>query len=186
MSNSVSAEIIPFPTRPAKVVWSDVSAQELLDINPVWPSATRSDAPAGSEATAGSDAATAGVDVLADVKPLTGVEAPMGADAPAGVDASGNVEAPASAGGTQERLARALLALDAAMTEQRTAVAAWRHALSDLSTTMRGLSSSVQRYRGSLASLDAKVAGLRHEADRLERWADDALIDAGQSTPAGR
>lgn len=88
----------------------------------------------------------------------------------------------ASSAEAQERLTRALLALDAAVADQRMAVAAWRGALSDLSATMQGLSGSVQRYRGSLASLDGKVANLRSEASRLERWADDVTTINGQGT----
>jgi uncharacterized coiled-coil protein SlyX len=89
---------------------------------------------------------------------------------------------PNATGEAQARLARALQALDAAVTEQRAAVAAWRSALSDLSSTMQSLSGSVQRYRGSLLSLDSKVAHLRGEANRLERWADEAI--AASSTTA--
>ncbi|MDR3538547.1 MAG: hypothetical protein P4L71_18775 [Acetobacteraceae bacterium] len=84
----------------------------------------------------------------------------------------------------QARLVRALQSLDAALTEQRTAIAAWRGALSDLRATMQGLSNSVQTYRGSLATLDTKVTNLRGEAGRLERWADNALTIAGESGPA--
>ena len=75
----------------------------------------------------------------------------------------------------QERLRRALIALDAAVAEQREAVAAWRGALADLGSVMTGLGESVQRYRGSLDALDSRVAGLHAEAVQLERTADAAL-----------
>jgi hypothetical protein len=75
----------------------------------------------------------------------------------------------------QERLRRALLALDAAVAGQRDAVAAWRGALANLSTTMSGLGESMQRYRGSLEALDTRVAKLHTEAVQLERTADAAL-----------
>ena len=75
----------------------------------------------------------------------------------------------------QERLRRALKSLDAAVSEQRDAVAAWRGALADLGTVMAGLGQSVQRYRGSLDALDGRVAGLNAQAVQLERTADTAL-----------
>jgi hypothetical protein len=75
----------------------------------------------------------------------------------------------------QERLRRALIALDAAVAGQRDAVAAWRGALADLGTVMAGLGDSMQRYRGSLDALDTRVAGLHAEAVQLERTADAAL-----------
>lgn len=84
----------------------------------------------------------------------------------------------------QGRLARALRSLEAALAEQRTAVARWRGALSELRTTVQGLSDSVQTYRGTLASLDGKVSSLRGEAARLERWADDALETASNGDTA--
>jgi hypothetical protein len=74
-------------------------------------------------------------------------------------------------GDGQERLRRALLALDAAVSEQRVAVAAWRGALADLGTVMHGLGESVQR----LDALDSRVAGLNAQAVQLERTADAAL-----------
>lgn len=109
-----------------------------------------------------------------------------GGDEPTFVmDVSGTEEAPdQEAQQAQARLARALQSLDAALTEQRSAIAAWRGALSDLRTTMHGLSNSVQTYRGSLATLDTKVANLRGEAGRLERWADNALTIAEDGNSA--
>jgi ABC-type transporter Mla subunit MlaD len=75
----------------------------------------------------------------------------------------------------QERLRRALLALDEAVAGQRDAVAAWRGALADLGTVMSDLGDSMQRYRGSLEALDSRVANLHAEAVQLERTADAAL-----------
>ncbi|HXA24840.1 MAG TPA: hypothetical protein VNW90_21340 [Acetobacteraceae bacterium] len=83
--------------------------------------------------------------------------------------------APPSTADGQERLRRALIALDAAVAGQREAVAAWRGALADLGAVMSGLGESVQRYRGSLDALDSRVAGLHAEAVQLERTADAAL-----------
>jgi chromosome segregation ATPase len=75
----------------------------------------------------------------------------------------------------QERLNRALLALDEAVQRQRSAVAAWRAALADLGTVMSGLGESMQRYRSSLDTLDGRVAGLHAQAVQLEQTADKAL-----------
>jgi hypothetical protein len=63
-------------------------------------------------------------------------------------------------------------------------MAAWRGALGQLRTTVQGLSRSVQTYRGSLESLDVKVANLRGEAQRLERFADDAIARSVESAAA--
>jgi len=73
------------------------------------------------------------------------------------------------------RLARALAALDAALTEQRTTVAAWRDSLAALRTSTAELGASVVRYHTSLEALDADVAALNGHARALERWADDTL-----------
>jgi ABC-type transporter Mla subunit MlaD len=83
--------------------------------------------------------------------------------------------APPPGGDGQERLRRALLALDAAVTGQRNAVATWRRALADLGTVMAGLGESMQRYRGSLDRLGGGVATLHAQAAQLERTADAAL-----------
>jgi hypothetical protein len=74
----------------------------------------------------------------------------------------------------QERLRRALVGLDQAVAGQRAAVAAWRNALADLSTVVSGLGNGLQRYRGNLDILGARVAGLHAQAVQLERTADTA------------
>ena len=81
----------------------------------------------------------------------------------------------APTGDGQERLRRAILALDAAVAGHRDAVAAWRGALADLGTVMAGLGDSMQRYRGSLEALDDRVANLHAEPVQLERTADSTL-----------
>ncbi len=85
--------------------------------------------------------------------------------------------APAASPATegQDRLARALASLNAALDEQRTAMAAWRGALSELKQTTEGLSGGLQRYHASLGALGDKVATLNQEAVRLEAWADQVL-----------
>jgi hypothetical protein len=71
----------------------------------------------------------------------------------------------------EDRLARALVALNAAMEEQKAAVAAWRGALGDLQTTTAGLGESLRRYSGSLASLGGDMSALQGKARALETWA---------------
>lgn len=78
----------------------------------------------------------------------------------------------------QERLARALRALDDALTSQRAAVTEWRSALAQLGDTMNGLGASLHRYRDSLTGLEGKVGALNKEAAALEAWADKALTTA--------
>jgi hypothetical protein len=75
----------------------------------------------------------------------------------------------------QERLRRALAALDAAVAGQRDAVAAWRGALANLTMVVSGLGESMQRYRGSLDMLDSRVVRLHAQAVQLERTANTAM-----------
>jgi hypothetical protein len=79
----------------------------------------------------------------------------------------------------EDRLTRALASLDAALTEQRQAVAAWRDSLHALRQTTEGLGSSLRRYDGVLGTLNDRVAGLNTQARQLERWADKALQSPG-------
>jgi hypothetical protein len=76
----------------------------------------------------------------------------------------------------QERLRRALAGLDNAIAGQRTAVATWRGALTDLSTVVSSLGDSLHRYHGSLDTLNSRVAGLHTQAVQLERIADAAMV----------
>ena len=75
----------------------------------------------------------------------------------------------------QERLANALNALNAALTNQREALAAWRSVLGELKTTTSGLDENLQRYRTSLRTLGNSVSSLRDKTKTLETWADSAL-----------
>jgi hypothetical protein len=79
-----------------------------------------------------------------------------------------------------ERLQRALWALNAAVEDQRIAVASWRAALSDLTKAVSGLGNSVQRYRCSLDGIAARVGTLRTQALQLERIADAALAASNE------
>ena len=78
----------------------------------------------------------------------------------------------------QERLARALAKLDAALTEQREAVKRWRDNMAELRDTMSQLGDSVQTLNGSLATLGERNAAVRADALKLEAWADAALAQA--------
>ncbi|MGD0103004.1 MAG: hypothetical protein ABSC06_03085 [Rhodopila sp.] len=72
----------------------------------------------------------------------------------------------------EERLARALVSLNAALAEQRVAVSAWRDVLGELKTTTAGLQDSLQRYRTNLRTLGNSVSSLHAKARSLEAWAD--------------
>ena len=82
----------------------------------------------------------------------------------------------------EERLQRALAALDAAVTGQRAAVAEWRQSLEQLGTTMKGLGASLGQYRESLTHLEGQVGSLNRQAVALEQLANQAL--AAEQGPA--
>ena len=96
-------------------------------------------------------------------------------------------KAPAASGAAAdgpERLRIALLALDAALAEQRAAVTAWREGLAALRGSVQGLGQSLGRYQSRLGALAEDVGGLHREARRLEDWADAAIArdsDTGQA-----
>jgi len=75
----------------------------------------------------------------------------------------------------RERLARALVNLNAALEEQRVAVAAWRTMMDELKTSTNDLGDSLQRYRASLRTLGDSVSMLRDKALSLEQWADNVI-----------
>jgi hypothetical protein len=75
----------------------------------------------------------------------------------------------------EDRLARALVSLNAAMAEQKAALAAWRAALGALQTTTGGLGESLKQYQTSLGTLSGSVNSLRDKAVSLEQWADGVL-----------
>jgi len=79
-----------------------------------------------------------------------------------------------------ERLQRAISALEMAIANQRIAVAAWRSALADLSRVVSGLGDGLQRYRGSLDGLSVRVDSLRAQAVQLEPTADIARTATGE------
>ena len=72
----------------------------------------------------------------------------------------------------EDRLAKALEALNTAMADQRTAMTAWRGVLAELKTSATSLEDSLQRYRSSLRTLGASVSSLHAKARSLEQWAD--------------
>jgi ABC-type transporter Mla subunit MlaD len=86
-------------------------------------------------------------------------------------------EVPVAEPQPQDRLARALESLNAALAEQRTALAAWRGALGELKATTTGLGDSLQTYQANLRSLGDSVSSLNAKARSLEEWADSAAAD---------
>ena len=71
----------------------------------------------------------------------------------------------------QQRLARALASLDAALSQQRAVVAQWRDSVAQLQTSMSGLGQSLHRYRDRLATLSGEVAVMNAQANDLADWA---------------
>ena len=74
-----------------------------------------------------------------------------------------------------DRLARALANLNAALAEQRAAVTAWRSVMGELKASTSGLQDSLQRYSANLGTLGESVSTLRDRARSLEHWADGAM-----------
>ena len=70
------------------------------------------------------------------------------------------------------RLRTALVALDAAVRQQREAAATWRSAIGDLRTTMNSLGTSLHTYRDSVDALGTKVETLTQTARRLQADAE--------------
>lgn len=77
----------------------------------------------------------------------------------------------------EDRLTRALASLNAAMSDQRAAVAAWRSVLGELKATTSGLDESLHRYRANLRALGTSVSSLHAKAKSLEEWADAAVAE---------
>lgn len=78
----------------------------------------------------------------------------------------------------EDRLRRALRALDAALAEQSAAVAGLRRELGALSGAVEGLGNSLQAYSRGLAETQEAVLGAHAEARRLEATADAMLAAA--------
>ena len=74
-----------------------------------------------------------------------------------------------------DRLARALANLNAALEQQAAAIATWRAALGELKTSTAGLHDSLQRYNTGLGKLGDSVSALGGQARSLEQWADTAM-----------
>jgi chromosome segregation ATPase len=73
-----------------------------------------------------------------------------------------------------ERLARALANLTAAVEEQRSAVKNWQGAISELKTSTAGLRDGLVRYQASLGDLADGVSKLGSRARSLQKWAEKA------------
>lgn len=78
----------------------------------------------------------------------------------------------------EDRLARALASLNAALAEQRVAIAAWRESLAALKAATDGLGDSLQRYHSNLGTLGDSVSALRTKAQSLEQWANGVIAAA--------
>ncbi len=76
----------------------------------------------------------------------------------------------------EDRLVRALHSLNAAMADQRKAVAAWRDVLGELKASTSKLDESLQTYKSSIRSLGTTVSSLRAKALSLEEWADSVTV----------
>jgi hypothetical protein len=75
----------------------------------------------------------------------------------------------------EDRLRRALRALDQALAEQGAAVAGLRRELGSLSGAVEDLGTSLQSYSRGLAEAQEGVLGAHAEARRLEATADAML-----------
>jgi len=75
----------------------------------------------------------------------------------------------------QERMARALSALETALAEQRAAVAGLQSALSELSDATARLDRGLRGFSTGLDGLAQGVQGVGRKARDLEAWADGVL-----------
>ncbi len=75
----------------------------------------------------------------------------------------------------EQRLTKALASLNAALADQRVAVAAWREVLGELKTSTTKLDESLQSYRANLRTLGTSVSSLHAKARSLEQWADGVI-----------
>lgn len=82
------------------------------------------------------------------------------------------------------RLRAALAALDAALVEQRTAIADFRESLGALGGAVAGLGESLDLYAGTLATTEADLHATREAAERLEGTAETWLSLLGHPTSA--
>jgi hypothetical protein len=73
----------------------------------------------------------------------------------------------------QQRLQRALSALNGALADQRQAVTQWRGVVGDLQGGVRRLGGSVQLYQARLAALREKIGTLHDEASRQPAGFED-------------
>jgi hypothetical protein len=87
----------------------------------------------------------------------------------------------ATAAAAQDRLQRALTALEQALSEQRSAVALWRDSLGELRGSVQGLGASLGTYQDRLGVLAEGVNALNREARRMEAWADTMLADEAEA-----
>jgi chromosome segregation ATPase len=80
--------------------------------------------------------------------------------------------APAATRSPEERLRRALAELDAALDEQRAAVAEFRSHLGELGGAVSGLEDTLLKYVGQLTTTESDVLAAQESARKLEATAD--------------
>ena len=75
----------------------------------------------------------------------------------------------------QDRLQRALAALDVALEGQRAAMASWRAEIRALKGAIGSLGESLHEYNASLEGIASRADSLGTQARLLEAWADEAI-----------
>lgn len=78
----------------------------------------------------------------------------------------------------QERLAAALASLEAALTEQREAMANFRATLGELGAAVNALEGGAIGFSTRLGTLHRQVGSVNRSARELEAWADGVLARA--------
>ena len=81
-------------------------------------------------------------------------------------------------GAPPDRLTLALASLEAALAEQRAALAGWRDSMDQLRKSTAGLGLSLQRYQRTLGKLGEDVDRLKGQNQEMERWATQAIAKA--------
>lgn len=75
-----------------------------------------------------------------------------------------------------DRLTQALTGLNVALAEQRAAIAAWRHSLTELRGVVNGVGEGLTTFQASLGRLETDVTALNSDAQAMEDWADAVLV----------
>jgi ABC-type transporter Mla subunit MlaD len=73
------------------------------------------------------------------------------------------------------RLRTALSVLEAALDEQRAAIATWRESLTELRDTVGGVGHNLTALQSNLDRLKRDTLSLNDDAKAMESWADNVL-----------